>query len=120
MSETKHTPGPWSVFVSEGILIAKEDDYADGHNQMAITVASRHGLISHNEALANAHLIAAAPEMVEALAPFADALKGNWSHQPDDMEIVLGPHASDLRMKVTLGDLRRARSALSRARGETP
>lgn len=74
MTETpKWTEGPWTVLVSEGILIAKEDDYADGHNHMAIAVASRHGLIGHNEALANAHLIASAPTMAEALQDIIDA-----------------------------------------------
>lgn len=74
MSDTgKHTPGPWAVLVSKGILIAKEDDYADGHNHMAIAVASRHSLIGHDEAVANAHLIAAAPTLIDFVQKCANA-----------------------------------------------
>jgi hypothetical protein len=43
-----------------------------------------------------------------ALEPFANALKGNWSHQGDSMKIVAGPHANDLRLELTLYDFRRA------------
>jgi hypothetical protein len=47
-----------------------------------------------------------------ALEPFATALKGNWSHQPDDMIIDAGFGATDLRMRFRLGDFRAARAAL--------
>jgi hypothetical protein len=43
-----------------------------------------------------------------ALEPFANALKGNWSHQGGSMKIVAGPHANDLRLELTLYDFRRA------------
>jgi hypothetical protein len=43
-----------------------------------------------------------------ALEPFANALKGNWSHQGDSMKIVAGPHANDLRLELTLYDFCRA------------
>lgn len=42
-----------------------------------------------------------------ALEPFAIALDGNWSHQPDDLAIDAG-FGIDLRMRFTLGDFRRA------------
>lgn len=48
----------------------------------------------------------------EALRPFADALQGNWSQQPDDMPIEAGPSEHDLRMQLRLGDFRKARAAL--------
>lgn len=57
MSEVKHTPGPWEV--SKGFhknRIADSDDAAIGY-----------ALGSNDEAEANARLIAAAPEMLEAL-----------------------------------------------------
>jgi hypothetical protein len=47
-----------------------------------------------------------------ALKPFATALKGNWSHQSDEMPIDAGFGATDLRMQFRLGDFRRARAAL--------
>lgn len=47
-----------------------------------------------------------------ALRPFAEALKGNWSQQPDDMPIEAGPSEHDLRLQLRLGDFRKARAAL--------
>lgn len=47
-----------------------------------------------------------------ALKPFANAIKGNWSHQSDEMPIDAGFGASDLRLRFRLGDFRIARAAL--------
>jgi hypothetical protein len=47
-----------------------------------------------------------------ALKPFANALKGNWSHQSDEMPIDAGFGASDLRLRFRLGDFRAARDVL--------
>ena len=47
-----------------------------------------------------------------ALEPFANALKGNWSHQSDEMPIDAGFGATDLRLRLRLGDFRAARAAL--------
>lgn len=76
MSEAKHTPGPWSVFI---------DDSGDqwtgwplsiyAENEEDKTVVRTGGqwpyewdaATSQVEAVANAHLIAAAPELLEAL-----------------------------------------------------
>ena len=61
MSETKHTPGPWSVGVTsdggEIDIIA-----ADG---WFVSVAC--DSVGEGDTEANAHLIAAAPDMLEAL-----------------------------------------------------
>jgi hypothetical protein len=46
-----------------------------------------------------------------AIEPFALALAGNWSHQPDNLAIDAG-FGIDLRMHFSLGDFRRARAAL--------
>ena len=48
-----------------------------------------------------------------ALTPFAEALKGNWSHQHDLTMVRAGLNSSDLRMNLTLGNFRRARAVLS-------
>ncbi len=47
-----------------------------------------------------------------ALKPFANALKGNWSYQSDEMPIDAGFGASDLRLRFRLGDFRAARDVL--------
>lgn len=56
MSKTKHTPGPWEV-VDYNIEVTKGTTY---------TVNNRGGVGAH-ELRANARLIAAAPDMLEAL-----------------------------------------------------
>ena len=48
----------------------------------------------------------------EALKPFAEMLKGNYSYQSDDMLIKAGANQYDLVFDFTLGDLRAARDAL--------
>jgi hypothetical protein len=50
------------------------------------------------------------------LKPFANALKGNWSHQPDHMPLDVGHGPDDLRLRLTLGDFRRAHAALQEPR----
>jgi hypothetical protein len=74
MSEAKHTPGPW-VFLEDGrtetpenacepltICCPKADDLANVYSNDDATVN-----ITRAEAVANAHLISAAPELLEAL-----------------------------------------------------
>lgn len=58
MSDVKHTPGPWTV-TSDGFIAAPSDQMNEGYY-----VASLHG---YAERSANASLISAAPEMLEAL-----------------------------------------------------
>lgn len=55
-----------------------------------------------------------------ALRPFAEALQGYWSLQPDSLLINTqwGAKNPDLRMRITVGDFRRARAALSPAQKE--
>lgn len=53
-----------------------------------------------------------ADELAAALEPFSAVLRG-YTHQKDNMPIVAGFHASDLRWKLVLGDFRRACEALA-------
>ena len=63
MSESKHTPGPWVVWRDYNViniehrLVAACGGSTDSRNQER----------AHNENIANARLIAAAPDMLEAL-----------------------------------------------------
>lgn len=59
MTQAKHTPGPWCQDIHIRTLIAG----GDGHN-VADIEAKYHSV---GENLANASLIAAAPELLEAL-----------------------------------------------------
>ena len=79
----KHTPAPWHV--ANGVQIRSERD------QIAKVWMMRHG-----EGKANAHLIAAAPDLLEALEVAADALE----------------------MAEFFEKAAQARAAISKARGE--
>lgn len=62
---TKHTPGPW--------MIAGKTVYAlneDGYNRFSALVQDAH--TKESELVANARLIAAAPELLEALQMLTD------------------------------------------------
>ena len=69
MMESKHTPGPWHYAPDTlvGPMIG-----ANG----CITTLNHNGHRSEAEAEANAHLIAAAPDMYEALQAATFALEG--------------------------------------------
>lgn len=68
MSERKHTPGPWMV---EGRTVYALND--DGYNRFSALVQDAH--TPGDELEANAQLIAAAPELLEAL----EALTANYA-----------------------------------------
>lgn len=66
---SKHTPGPWEVERSEG---GYEQAWVKGSKRIIVTVHGRTRTSNvftrlNDEDLANARLIAAAPEMLEAL-----------------------------------------------------
>ena len=78
--ETKHTPGPWSQFDDGGALAVNEGaqhtyghSYADcvwgplGPGHGLIADCSPHGQAPTAETIANAKLIAAAPDLLAAL-----------------------------------------------------
>ena len=50
---------------------------------------------------------------MEVLRPFADVLKGNYSHQPDTMPISMGFGEYDRRLALKLMDFRNARTVLA-------
>lgn len=60
-NETKHTSGPWRVV--QGCVVLTHHKFPLGHQ----ICSTRNAGVSEDEAKANAHLIAAAPEMLEAL-----------------------------------------------------
>jgi len=70
MSETKHTPGKWRLSKRPGcerVIIADElDDDGEYYGDMPICFATSQ-CVNIDEAYANARLIAAAPELLEAL-----------------------------------------------------
>ena len=56
-------------------------------------------------------------QLREALQPFAKVLKGNWSHQSNEMLMSFG-FGEDKRLELTLGDFRNASAALKENENE--
>jgi hypothetical protein len=79
MSGVKHTPGPW-FNVADSYIHA---DYPNKNGQHIATVWANGG---EKETVANAHLIAAAPELLEALLYFV-------LHGKDVVAYVASPEA---------------------------
>ena len=87
---TQHTPGPWSV------NFKKFDEVTASNGAIVASCNKLTGLVNLQ---ANARLIAAAPDLLEAL-------KG------------LVAWADDLRREDPVEDLRKARAAISKAEGQ--
>jgi hypothetical protein len=94
MGEQQHTPGPWK---------------ADGCDVTGPATTIAIALNKYDVGRANARLIAAAPDMLEALRPFAE-----WARQYELST------AGDIRDEVMLQSLRRARDAVAKATGAQP
>jgi hypothetical protein len=77
--ETKHTPAPWTV-TELGDIEAKETHVCQINQSMFNNQYPE--LKTHIEAQANAQLIAAAPELLEALIrAYNDFKTGRWTEE---------------------------------------
>lgn len=100
MMETKHTPGPWTFEIDDsGVYHIK----APGHPGSLFCDEQYYPWCSNNEA--DWHLLAAAPEMFEALKLALDAAE-SWIHDHLD-----GTRGLDL----ALAELQPCRDALAKA-----
>lgn len=92
----KHTPGPWKVFgkSSHGCHVEALADVAWCGTNSYHHINGDSQVIDANEAYANACLIAAAPELLEALRVLLEAVEGK---------------------RVTQGDCNQARAAIAKA-----
>lgn len=79
-SKNKHTPGPWKVVKSKGYSQLTEIVSIDG------PVLSEGFGVNHESDQANAHLIAAAPEMLEALEFFVNE---RLEQDPEDRPAIM-------------------------------
>lgn len=124
MTEPKWTPGPWHPghFVDPESSCQCRAILSEAHagsvaeinvwNGIAMIADGSNDAPPLDEAIANAHLISAAPELYEALRPFIRHYASWMDDYPDETEPAVYP-------KHTIGELRRARAALGKARGET-
>jgi hypothetical protein len=81
MSARNHTPGPWHVDPKAPEESFFEDVNILRHDGLAVAVCVHNGDILPPEPLANAHLVAAAPEL---LASLKDAIEIIEKHVPRD------------------------------------
>lgn len=72
--ETKHTPGPWAYIVPDGYVVRHPQVYSDTG---PVCNATWLGDRRIDELRANARLIAAAPELFNALAEIVAAADGD-------------------------------------------
>lgn len=105
---SKHTPGPWDYWSGYNAYDKVEAQItAEGGD---IVIASYNHLISEGEA--NARIMAAAPDLLEALekiVEYAHQYSGRERSQAAAMEIVETPISDDVAA---------ARVAIAKARGE--
>lgn len=80
MSKFKGTPGPWS---GKDVGICRQDD---ARLQLGFVTTSNEN--RRDECAANAHLIAAAPELLEALQDFMAESAGNTKSCGHDFECI--------------------------------
>lgn len=112
-TQSKHTPGPWKVLFdvrnesddflchaiknNEGMIIAEA-------NKGAMSIAPLDGADLYGEGVANAKLIASAPELLEALRFLASEIKLSKLNVKKDFSL-MNAHAGALK-------------AISKAEGE--
>jgi hypothetical protein len=116
---TKHTSGPWHIipYGDGDSLVICSDEAGDQRVAFMATGITRQ---SKARIKADAHLIASAPDLVDALEPFSRALDDFRSYLTDEEWQSIDPETHLVGNGLSVADLLRARSALARARGETP
>ena len=100
-----HTPAPWYQTLTPHI-VGKRDYFGEYH---VIARCDISGAISSDEAAANARLIAAAPELLEALREMCDA--------PLVIDAPAGTVSNAARERSRAA-YRKARAAIAKATGE--
>lgn len=104
---TKHTPGPWTVGGTNGNAVFGAEDEI---GRLLVAHCNHTGEIPPQVDEANACLIAAAPDLLSALATL---LYGAMESEQD-----VTPIADKLEAIYEPGTLAKARAAISRATGK--
>lgn len=101
--KTKATPGPWHVVLSNNatphIMHEHANDCSDCNDRASLVCVMPAEIMGHYNSLANARLIAAAPELYEVLSELEESCE-YWSEYD-----------------VPLGIVERIKAALKKARG---
>ena len=113
----KHTPGPWFAVADKGQTIIRTSRSSAAFSPLAIVKGDKRDTLKDQEA--NARLIAAAPDLLEALEALADSAPSaccvDFHHKPGDYhDADESCPALDRYEAACLS----ARAAIARARGE--
>lgn len=100
MRATKHTPGPW-VYIGNGDIVARSEKYCGGEKDIASVFLTR-----NDEDEANARLIAAAPDLLEALQFITQDVCERFD---------MNDPSTNLGMRMAVKE---ARAAIAKATGE--
>jgi hypothetical protein len=104
-----HTPAPW--------IACSVGDYGDYDGRCRVILGDDLRIAvtlgDHDEGEANARLIAASPDLLEAVAPLDDAARDRSADAPEWQD------TDTVSIVVTIGDLRKARAAIAKARGQS-
>lgn len=111
MSEPKFTPGPWYI----GTPPPNNEQTIGTKDGMMVAVATT-GVNMVGATLANANLIAAAPELYEALEECAIDLKGWILGRYPEESLKYPSIKKDFELDISIVD--KAFAALAKARGE--
>lgn len=106
-AETKHTPGPWAVIDAGPTNDHKDSRICDDSGDILAVVRGRD--VPDSIHIANASLIAAAPDLLAACKAYLDDLgSAEWGHTD---------HAADLLNKIILKHHPGLKKAIARAEG---
>jgi len=118
MTDRLHTPGPWTYKPTKyddwGTVKAGKFSICQARDPRAMGdgILADHRHAGTDPWEANARLISAAPDLLEALEPFAAMLKPHHGDLDDERPIMGIEDAV-----FTVGDLRKARAAIDKATG---
>ena len=106
---TKHTPGPWRIDPSWDIL----GNTKDGNGMVCqITVDA----VPRDEAAANAHLIAAAPDLLAALKALLQIIED--AREDDDFDANTCNAGGIIFGDIASGAIEASRAAIAKAEGK--
>lgn len=120
----QHTPGPWCVEDPMDFELTIVEAGKETHEWRFIASCSLPDGdddqdFTSGEVQANARLIAAAPELLEALRPFAAVMADIGETEADEDTFRNANRAYAKAPAITVGDIRKAAALFSLATGES-
>ena len=84
---SKHTPGPWGIYIPEEGQDGYPHNWNIGHDSetRSVYVASVIGAVHFERARADARLIAAVPTMLDELQSILETLRYGWGVKASDV-----------------------------------